>query len=226
MRLCLELLMRGVILVVVAHPDDQIFGPGGALARFAKEGKKVKTIIASYGELSHPHFRREIIRQIRIAESDKADEIIGGDGIEYWGAREGKFKEDVQNLKLAAKLKSRILKYKPEKIFTHARNETHPDHVAINNLVLECYDELHSKGQLSCPVYTFTVWNYFRVKKRDVPRLVVDISDSFKIKLKALSVFRSQIIAMVSLKWSVYVKAFFAGLRNNVQFAEVFYKIR
>lgn len=217
---------KGVILVIVAHPDDQVFGPGGTLAKYALEGKKIKTIIASYGELTHPHFKKEVIRQIRAAESDKADEIMGGDGTEYWGAREGKFKEDFAALKLSARLKYRMLKYKPEKIFTHARNETHPDHVALNQIVLECYDELHKKGELSCPVYTFTVWNYFRVKQRDVPRLVVDISKTFRTKLKALSVFRSQIIVMINLKWSVYTKAFFAGLRNNVQFAEVFYKVR
>lgn len=219
--------MEETILVIVAHPDDQIFGPGGSLAKYSLEGKSVRTIIASYGEKSHPHFKPDVIRDIRIKESERADRIIGGKGIEYWGAKEGKFNSEIKTLHLRDRLIDILKTYKPIKIFTHARNETHPDHVAINEFVLSCYDEVSKDNDwFNPPVYTFTVWNYFRFKKRDVPRLVVDISNTFKIKLEALSFFKSQIITMINLKWSVYLKAFTVGFRNGSSFAEEFYKVR
>ncbi|MBN1175845.1 PIG-L family deacetylase [Candidatus Woesearchaeota archaeon] len=219
--------MEETVLVVVAHPDDQIFGPGGAIAKYAKEGKSVRTIIASYGEKSHPHFKQEVIRDIRVKESERADRLIGGKGIEYWGVREGKFASDFESMNLRERLIDVLETYKPVKIFTHARNETHPDHVAINSFVLSCYDEVAKNHEwFNPPVYTFTVWNYFRIKKRDVPRLIVDVSDTFRVKLAALSLFKSQIITMINLKWSVYLKAFVTGFRNNTSFAEEFYKVR
>jgi LmbE family N-acetylglucosaminyl deacetylase len=48
---------KGTVLVIVAHNDDHIIGAGGTLAKYAQEGKKVRTIIMSYGESSHPHLK-------------------------------------------------------------------------------------------------------------------------------------------------------------------------
>ena len=219
--------MEETILVVVAHPDDQIFGPGGTIAKYAKEGKSIRTIIASYGEKSHPHFKQSVIRDIRVKESERADRLIGGKGIEYWGVKEGKFSSEFESMNLRERLIDIMETYKPVKIFTHARNETHPDHVALNSFVLSCYDAVAKKHEeFNPPVYTFTVWNYFRIKKRDVPKMVVDISDTFRIKLEALSLFKSQLVTMINLKWSVYLKAFVTGFRNKTSFAEEFYKVR
>lgn len=39
------------ILVIVAHSDDQMLGPGGTLVKYAKEGKEIHTVIFSYGAL-------------------------------------------------------------------------------------------------------------------------------------------------------------------------------
>jgi len=219
--------MEETVLVIVAHPDDQILGPGGTLTKYANEGKSIRTIVASYGEKSHPHFKQEIIREIRTKESERADRIIGGKGIEYWGIKEGKFNSEFKTKELQKRLIEIFEKYKPVKIFTHAMNETHPDHIAINSFVLSCYDEVAKNNDwFHPPVYTFTVWNYFRIKKRDTPKLIVDISNTFRIKLQAIAVFKSQLVTMINLKWSIYLKAFMTGLKNKTTFAEEFYKIR
>lgn len=210
------------ILVVVAHSDDQMLGPGGTLAKYAAEGKEIYTIIFSYGELSHPHFKREVIQELRIEESKKADRFIGGKGVAFLGLSEGKFQEEFK----PKSLEKTLLKLKPTKIFTHAEDENHPDHVAVHKLVMEVYDKLHSQGKLDSDVYVFDIWRVFQTKKRKHPRMVVDISNTFEKKIKAISYFRSQKVALIVLKWSVYVKAFFIGLRHNVRFGEVFVKVR
>jgi len=124
--------------------------------------------------------------------------------------------------KLQKRLKRIILKYKPEKIFTHSPNDPHPIHKVTASQLLNAYDSMNFK----CEVYSFDVWNPFNTHKHKKPRLVVDISDTFKIKLKALKIFKTQWVTMVSLLWSVYFKAFINGLKNDVRFAEVFYRIR
>lgn len=214
----------GVILVVVAHSDDQILGPGGTLVKYAQEGHEVKTIIFSYGELSHPHFKKDVIRKVRVEESEKADKLIGGSGVEFLGLAEGKFLEEKKDA--IDVLLSRIEEYKPEKIFTHAEDENHPDHVAVYNILLEAYDTYFKRNGHAIPVYSFGIWRLFRLKARAKPKLVVDISSTFSKKLEGIELFKSQRVALLVLKWSIYLKAFITGMRNEIQFGEVFYKIR
>lgn len=210
------------ILVIVAHSDDQMLGPGGSLIKYVKEGKEIYTIIFSYGELSHPHFKREVIQELRVEESRKADRFIGGKGVAFLGLNEGKFEAEFK----PKALEKTLLKLKPTKIFTHAEDESHPDHVAVNKLVLELYDKLHEKNQLTCDIYAFDIWRLFQTKQRISPKLVVDISDTFSDKLKAIEFFKSQRVALIMLKWSIYVKAFIIGFKHNIRFGEVFDKLR
>ena len=214
--------MEERVLVIVAHSDDQMLGPGGTLKKYANEGKEVYTVIFSFGELSHPHFKRDVIQQLRVEEAEKADRFMKGKGVTFLGLNEGKFEEEFR----PKQLEQILLAIKPHKIFTHAQDESHPDHVAVNKVVLELYDKLHEQKKLTCDIYTFDIWRLFQTKKRISPKLVVDISDTFGDKLKAINYFKSQKVALIMLKWSIYVKAFIAGLRHNMRFGEVFDKIR
>ena len=49
------------MLVVCAHPDDNILGAGGTIAKYSSEGKKVITVIASYGESGNPWLKENVI---------------------------------------------------------------------------------------------------------------------------------------------------------------------
>ena len=68
------------ILVLCAHNDDQVIGAGGALLKYAKEGKTFKTIVFSYGEF-HPYLKTRVISKIREKEGIKSDKILKGSGI-------------------------------------------------------------------------------------------------------------------------------------------------
>lgn len=47
-------------MVFCAHPDDEVLGAGGTIAKYAREGKKVIAVIFSYGESSHPWMKKKI----------------------------------------------------------------------------------------------------------------------------------------------------------------------
>lgn len=210
------------ILVIGAHNDDNVFGVGGTLAKYAKEGKIVKTIIFSYGELSHPHLKREVVREMRLKESINADEIIGAKGVRYLGLNEGKFPSEIKSKKIKQKLVRLIKQEKPIKIFTHDLNDPLPDHRAVNNVMLELIKE----EKITCPVYSFGVWNLMiAIRKTNRPKLVVDISKTFHLKIKAIKAHKSQQVTIFNLLWSVYVKALIHGWNNNFKYAEVFFKL-
>lgn len=210
------------IMVICAHSDDQIFGPGGTIAKYAKEGKKVFTIIFSYGHISSPLMKKEIIASARVKEAQDVDKFIGGSGVIFLGIDENKFVEQFNQKKMHPKLKKLILEHKPSRIFTHSHDDPHPDHRALNKLLMDTLDKMKYK----CDVYIFDIWTLFNTKKQHHPKIVVDISNTFSIKVRALKMFESQKVALTTLLWSVYSKAWLLGKQNGMKYAEAFYKIR
>ncbi len=213
---------ENVVFVICAHSDDQIFGPGGTVAKYAKEGKQIYTIIFSYGEGSHPWFQKHYTIKARVKEALSADKFIGGSGVLFLGLQESKFLEQYSARKIHAKMRRLLLKYKPKRIFTHSMDDPLPDHRALHKRLIETLDKIKYPGE----VYAFDVWTIFNFKKRHYVQIAVDISDTFKTKVAALRLFKSQAAARFSLTWSVYVKAWINGKKNKVRYAEVFYKIR
>ncbi|MFO8015757.1 MAG: PIG-L deacetylase family protein [Candidatus Woesearchaeota archaeon] len=213
---------KETVLALCAHSDDQVLGAGGTLAKYAQEGKKVIIIIFSYGEKSHPWLKKKVTAKMRVGESRKASEILGAQKTFFYGIKEGRFEEQIKERDISSRLAETFRKYRPSKVFTHAGDDPHPDHKALNDFVLSFCDNIGYNGD----VYSFDVWNPLKFKERNLPRMVVDISKTFGTKIKALRCFESQKLAMLSLLWSVYYRAIKNGIMNHCWYAEVFYKIR
>ncbi|MEM4336594.1 MAG: PIG-L deacetylase family protein [Candidatus Woesearchaeota archaeon] len=214
--------MNKNIIIFCAHPDDEAFGVGGTIAKYSKEGFKVKTVVFSYGEQSHPWIKKKFVIEKRVKESQEAAKILGSEIPIFLSLREGHFLEDVKKRNIENYLAAMIKKVSPTKIFTHSRDDPHPDHNSVYNIVL---NSLKKSGK-RCSVYTFDVWNPLDSIKRKNPLLYVDISETFKIKIKALKCFKSQTASLISLLWSVYFSAVKNGFESGTKFAEAFYKIK
>jgi LmbE family N-acetylglucosaminyl deacetylase len=210
------------VLVFCAHSDDQVFGAGGTTARLARQGADVRTIICSFGEQSHPHLQEIEVRKLRVQESKRANQVLGGSRVSFLGLREGKFWEEYEEKDWRSKLVRLLQRFKPEVIITHSSDDPHPDHRAVHRIILDLYE----RSDLHCELYAFDVWTLFNLRKRRTPRLIVDITQTFTRKLDALAVFKSQRAALVTLLWSVYAKAIWWGLKRDCRYAEVFYKVR
>ncbi len=212
------------ILVICAHNDDQILGAGGTLAKAVKEGGSFATIIFSYGESSHPHLREEIIRKKRLKEAEKSDKILGGSGIIFFGLKDLHFEKGIKEKKIKSKIIEAINEHKPTKIFTHSNDDAHPDHREVHNLVKKLIEE----NKIKCDIYAFDVWNIITMKKRDQPKMIVDISETFNKKIESFNVHESQTIlpGLILLRIKVYLQAIINGWKNNCKYAETFVKLK
>lgn len=223
---------KGNIMVICAHSDDDILGAGGAIAKYSREGYNVHTIILSYGELSHFHMKKEHVMEMRVKESLDAEHIVGGTSLIFFDHTDGQLSKEIPKKKTKFEIKNLMLKYKPKKIFTHSEDDMHPDHRATHKLVIESFDELNKDNKLKSEIYTFEISQLWNLKKRKQPKLVLDISNYFKFKIKALHTFKSQINLFshtyeVNLLYlGVYVRAFLAGIRYKKKLAEVYFKVR
>ncbi|MBW2978673.1 PIG-L family deacetylase [Candidatus Woesearchaeota archaeon] len=213
--------MTEKILVLAAHNDDSILGAGGTLAKYSKQGKQIKTIIFSYGELSHPHLKPERIIKTRQRETIKANNILGKQETEYLGMKDTTMLLQIRKQETKNKIINIIQKEKPDKIFTHSSNDLSTHHFAIHQLI----KKLIKNKKIPCPVYSFDTMNIPKIRKRGLPKLVVDITDTFQTKIDALKAHKSQNTTIKSIGWLIYLKAKINGWNNNCKYAEVFDKI-
>lgn len=209
------------VYIICAHSDDQILGPGGTAAKYAKEGIDVHTIIMSYGEFSHPWMQGHVTIRTRVKEAQKADKIVGGRSVTFLGLKEGKFKKGIEEKKLMPKLKRLLNEKQPIKIFTHSLNDPLPDHRDTHHLVKDLVGKLHYTPDL----YSFHIWNPIAIRKRNRPKLIVDISSTFKLKVKALLCFKSQKLSVFQILPRVAITNFLDGYHNGMKFAEKFNKV-
>lgn len=215
-------MQKETILVFSAHNDDQIIGAGGTLAKYAKQGKEIIVYIFSFGESSHPHFHKEEIIKTRVKELQEADKLLHIEKSLHLGLKEGDFFNEFTKKKRKEIIMRAIKERNPTKILTHSSDDPHPDHKAVNTIVLAILKELNYKGD----IYTFDVWNPFNLRNRNLPKVVVDITETMPTKLKALKCHESQTIALFTMGPLVYIRAFLNGLQYGCRYAEKFTKVQ
>ncbi len=209
-------------MIFCAHPDDDVIGAGGTMAKYAKEGNKVIVVIFSYGEGSHPWLKKRVTVETRVSEAKKAGKILGINDIIFLGLKDTQVLKHGKKLGVEKRIIALIEEYSPSKIFTHSKDDPWPDHQSVYKLMTRLLEKIKFKGD----VYSFDVWNPLRLRQRNLPRLVVDVSDTFKIKKRALAYYKSQKLSLVTLIPFIYSRAIISGINNSCRFAEVFYKIR
>ncbi len=209
------------VLVFCAHSDDQIFGLGGTLAKYADENVEISVIIFSFGEKSHPIIKKNITAKIRVKESKKANKIVGVKETIFLGLREGKFDVESKEKNIVNTIIRFIKNKKPDRIFTHSQNDLHKDHRDVFHIVLESAYRCKFKGD----IYAYDVWNFLNIKNRDKPKLFVDITKYFKKKIKALMCFKSQRLSLFVLIIPTFIRDLINGIRYGKIFGEIFYKV-
>jgi LmbE family N-acetylglucosaminyl deacetylase len=213
---------KETVMVFCAHPDDEIIGAGGTIAKYSKEGKDVITVIFSYGESSHLWMKRKYTVTTRVNEAKKAGKIVGTKKTIFLGLRDGMLLKDVKEKKLEGVIANLIKKYKPTKIFTHSHDDMiFVDHKAVSNVMTKMLKKIKYQGDM----YIFDIWNPMTVRRRNKPKMMVDVSRTFSTKMKALQCFKSQSFVIAELKPLIYIRAIKNGLAIGVKFAEKFYKV-
>ena len=138
---------KRVLLGVFAHPDDESFGPGATLARYAAEGAEVHIVIATdgiAGSVEDPKFlqQQESLAQIRSAELARAVVALGAASVWSLPYEDSGMRGTPENNNPAAliqqpveKVTMELLGYirrlKPAVVLTHDPygGYGHPDHI-------------------------------------------------------------------------------------------------
>ncbi|MFC1741332.1 PIG-L deacetylase family protein [Nanoarchaeota archaeon] len=213
---------KETVMIICAHPDDEIIGAGGTIAKYSQEGRRVIAVIFSYGEKSHWWLKKKHTVEMRVKESKHAGEVVGTYQTIFLGMKDFELKEEIKDKKNLEVLEKVITKYKPGRIFTHSPDDViYADHKAVWDSVERVTEKIRYKGD----IYVFNIWAK-DVRLSNYPKLFIDISDTFRLKWQALKCFKSQQMYIFQLYPGVLWKAFKGGIEHKCRFAEVFTKVK
>lgn len=137
--------MQKRLLAVLAHPDDESFGPGGTFARYVAEGVEVHVVIATDGAAGSVveayANERERLAAVRADELQKAVHILGAN-LHTLGYRDSGYLNDPANehpeafinadeTEAIGKIVRLMREIKPQVVVTHDEmgGYLHPDHI-------------------------------------------------------------------------------------------------
>lgn len=132
------------LLVVLAHPDDETFICGGALAHCAAKGYQITFLCATKGEMGRrlgvpPVATRETLPVLREAELVEACEALGIQDLRFMGLRD-KTLDYYDPAELASGIATVMKEVRPHVVITfHELLGGHPDHCAIGRATTLAY---------------------------------------------------------------------------------------
>jgi len=210
-------------MVFAAHSDDEIIGCGGTIAKYSEEGKRIIVVVFTSGELSSPWLKRDVIVANREKESEKITKFIGATTVINLRLKDTQVKYSIGDPETQKRIRDLLVKYEPSQVFIHSKKDPHAggDHKAVNKIVYDEVERLDPQRKIS--VFVYEVWN---IVNEVYPRTYIDISDTFKKKIKAMKMFKSQWLSIGLLILPVLVRAKISGFHAGVKYAERFYKVR
>ncbi len=223
--------MNKTILIIAAHPDDEVLGCFGTVARLIKEGYEAYTLILGEGKTSRDEKRLVANKKDEIDvlndEIKKANDLIGIKKIFVESFPDNRFDsvDLLDIIKVISKVKEEV---KPDIIFTHSENDLNIDHQITYKAVItatrpmkdECVKEIYSFEILSS-----TEWNY---PLSFSPDTFYDISNTLDLKIQAMKTYTSELCEYPhprSLE-GIKLNAQYHGMRVGKEYIEAFKSIR
>jgi LmbE family N-acetylglucosaminyl deacetylase len=130
------------IVVLSAHPDDEVLAVGGTLALLAERGVSLAFVWATFGEASHPGSTSPAVKDLawlRVLEAHAALTRLGVAGETTWiGLPDGSLDKRYSDLVRAVRPLHR-----PRDVWLAPfRGDGHPDHEACGRAAAEVTDQL------------------------------------------------------------------------------------
>lgn len=145
------------VLVLAPHPDDEIIGCGGTLARLIQAGVRVTQIQATDGSDSAAlaNAPEEVRQQARLDEAARVAGTLGIAETEYWREDNRAFRHSEA---LVARLASRIERDKPALVFVPFVADYHPDHLTLEHILADALERAGAAAA-GAEVMNYEVWS-------------------------------------------------------------------
>lgn len=191
-------MMADKVLVVAAHPDDEVLGCGGTILRHVDNGDTVHIMIMAEGLTSRDMQRDADLRQDELSNlhncSGKVAEFLGAEKLEMLGFPDNRM-DSVDLLDVVKEIELEVDEFAPDIVYTHNGNDVNIDHQVTHDAVLTACRPL--PGQSVRHIFFFetmssTEWQMATADKIFLPNMYVDISAYLDKKIEALHYYDSE----------------------------------
>ena len=186
------------VLIVAAHPDDEVLGCGGTIARLAREGHDVYIAILGEGITSRYGQREQADKELVKAlhdQSRQVAELLGARDLFLYGLPDNRF-DTVPLLDVVKIIEELVERLQPQVVYTHHGGDLNIDHVVVHRATLTATRPM--QGQPVREIYVFEVpssteWSFQSFGPGFRPNVFVDIRDTLDIKVQALSLYNTEV---------------------------------
>jgi len=196
------------ILIIAAHPDDEVLGMGGTITKYVKSGHEIKIIIMATGIFARrtKNYRnstqydlekktsKSLEKELVELQKDalKASKIMGVKNIEFMNFPDNEM-DTISNLQVVKKIESLIDQFEPSIIYTHSKYDVNIDHRILYDATITA-----TRPTADCKVkevYSFEIpssseWNF---PSNFSPNIFIDINKELTTKIKAMKAYKNEI---------------------------------
>ncbi len=185
------------VLVIAAHPDDEVYGMGGTIAKLASEGHDVYVLIVTDGCSSQYRNHKNLneIFEMKKQEAKEANMIIGVKEIFFGNLPDMKL-DVVPHIEINEVIEDAVKKIRPEEVYTHFYGDVNMDHrlvykstlVAVRPVPGQCVKRLYAYS-----VPSATEWSPQRAETGFLANVFIDIKKYEVQKYLAIKVYQTEL---------------------------------
>ena len=215
------------ILVIAPHPDDEILGVGGTIAKRVTEGHEVYVCIVT--KACRPLFDPDMVEKTR-RECLKADSILGVKETVFLDFP-AVMLESIPRYELNDGIFKLIQRIKPEEVYIPHRGDMQLDHKMVVDATMVALRPKYEhivKRVYSYETLSETGWDIPNTMNEFIPTVYENITDTLQLKIRALKEFESQLGGFPNPRSieAIEVLAKYRGSNVSLNAAEAFSLIR
>ena len=182
---------RGKVLVVAAHPDDEVLGVGGTIANHSINGDDVYIVIAAQGSFSRDinksqdpkfaYYSNELV-----ACAHNAADILGAKSLDLLSLPDNRL-DSLDRLDIIQKLEQVIFQIKPDIIYTHHVGDVNIDHSYLHQAIVTACRPIpgfNLHRSLTFEIASSTEWQTPYSSFPFLPNVFVNIEHTWELKKK------------------------------------------
>ncbi len=182
------------ILIVAAHPDDEVLGCGGTIAKLSKKNS-VYTLILGEGITSRDFKEKDELLNKLKSQAIEANKILGVKKVYFGDLPDNKF-DSIPLLSIIKKIENYIELIEPEVIYTHHWGDINIDHSLTSRAVLTAVRPVSFdfvREIIFFEIASSTEWGFPTTKDYFIPNIYSDISETIDLKLKAMQSYSLEV---------------------------------